>query len=257
MADYSGYICRSLLEYLDSWYEHDTDRTNYAQYLLTMQGSSSVKEMISIYNKVLWKFILKYHALGNEDLVSTTWYDLSSLSVDTRTYWQSLNCFLNENIERFFNSQEYSNKLSLECFVNLRDAINRTAIQQRILSKSSEDVTIIKDDLLSAMEFVDDAPNHLSPYNIGANGYLECKPKYIENVKFLIKHGFIRSIKDISFEASTKITYFPNTQSLIACVLITGIVVLILAFFMAKISLMTLIIIIGLPGALISILRKG
>lgn len=66
MDKYNSYSCSNMLNYLDSWYESDTEQTNYAKYLLTMLESETIKDMIHIYDKVLWKFLLLYEGLGKE-----------------------------------------------------------------------------------------------------------------------------------------------------------------------------------------------
>ena len=214
MSKYQSYSCSNLLEYFDSWYEHDTDRTNYAQYLLTMQDASSVKDMIGIYDKVLWKFIVRYHGIGKEELVSELWYNINMLSCDTRVYWESLNVFLNENIKRLFDSQEYSDKLAFECITNLREASNCAKIRKYFFSQSSESVAANKEKILSSLDVVNKATEHITPYNIDTNGYLVYKSKYIENIKYLISIGFIKSIKDITFELNTNISYISDRKGI-------------------------------------------
>ncbi len=259
MSDFNSFSCSHLLEYFDSWYEHDTERLNYAQYLLTMLKENSIKGLIGIYDKVLWKFIVRYNGIGKEELVSETWYNIDDLSIDTRKYWQELNVFLNENIERLFNSQDYSDDLAIACFINVRNAYNCSKIRQSILSKSSDNVKSVVEELKNLLDIVDDAPNHISPYNIDTNGYREYKPKYIESAKKLISYGFVRSIKDRTFEIKNKVSYFPNNKSIFQLIAISTIVLLVifllLTFF--NFSLIPLIILIGAPGALLSFIRKG
>ena len=230
MSKYQSYSCSNLLEYLDNWYANDTDRTNYAKYLLTMQETNTINKLINIYDKVLWKFILQYNGFGKADLVSDTWYNINDLSDDTKVYWKSLNVFLNENIKRLFDSQDYTDKLSLECITNLREASNCDGIRKEILSKSSENVTSIQEKVLSSLSVVNNAPKYISPYNLDTNGCLDYKSKYINNIKYLISLGFIKSIKDSSFELKTNINYIPNTKTLIkiiiCCIAIVPIVIL-------------------------------
>ena len=257
MSDYKSYSCALLLDYFDSSYNSDTDRTDYAQYLLTMLDCNSIKGLIKIYDKVLRKFLVKYNGIGNVELVSESWYNIYSLSNDTRVYWLELNTFLNENIERIFNIQDYSDDLAIACFINLREAHNFNKIWQTILSKSSDNVSNVTEDLENDLYVVNDAPNHISPNDIGTNGYRDYKSKYIKSIKKLINYGYIRSIKDKTFELKNKISYFPNKKSLFQFV---AIILIALIFFMLVItyfdfSLFTLIILIGLPGALISFLR--
>ena len=258
MSKYDSYPCNKLLEFFDSWYEHDTDSFNYAQYLLTMQDAHSIKDLIKIYDKVLWKFIVRYTGMGEEDLVSNTWYNMNDISMDAEEYWQDLNAFLNENIVRLFNSQDYSDELAVKCIINLREASNYYSSRQSISSKSSAEASSIIDKLESSLSVVNDAPNHISPYNLETNGYREYKPIYINSIKELISHGYIKSIQDSTFELKTKIYYFQDNKSMVKFVVIMAIMLivffLVMGFF--KFDLITLIILIGIPGALISFLRK-
>lgn len=256
MSKYQSYSCYKLLELFDSWYEHDTDRLNYAQYLLTMQNAQSIKDMIEIYNKVLWKFILRYNGIGKEDLVSETWYDINTLSIDTREYWRSLDVFLNENILRLFNSQDYTDELAVECFINLRETSNYYSSRQSIISKSTAEASSTMDKLESSLSIVTDAPNHISPYNLETNGYREYKPKYIDSIKEILRHGYIKSIKDSAFELKNKIYYFQDNKSVVKFVAIMAIILIIVCLALSKIDFITIILLIGIPGALISFLRK-
>ena len=213
------YPYSKLIEYLDGWYEHDTDRTNYADYLMSMKNEKSIKKFIRIYNKVLWKFLVKFEGLGDEELVPESWYNIDYMPNTTKAYWRSLNAFLNENIKRLFDTQEYTDKLALECITNLRETSNCDSIRQEIFSISSENVTSIKEKILSSLSVVNEAPEHISPFNIDTNGYIEHRKKYIENVKYLISLGFIKSIKDTTFEMKTKISYIPDTKTLVIIVI--------------------------------------
>lgn len=213
MDKYSTYCCSNLLNYFDSLYENDTDCTSYADFLLSMQSESKIEDLIKNYDKCLWKFIVNYEAGGKEEFVSDTWYDFNALPDDTKKYWSELNCFLNENIERLFFSQEYSDKFALECITNLRESPNYRTIRNGIFAKSSENVTSLKDKIISSLEIIDLAPRRISNLKTDSNGYIKQKNLYIENIKFLIKKGFIKSIKDITFESKSNISYFSGNYS--------------------------------------------
>ena len=58
MSDYKSYSCSNLLEYLDECYKIDTEDINYAQYLLDMLKTNSIKEIIEIYDKILRKLLI-------------------------------------------------------------------------------------------------------------------------------------------------------------------------------------------------------
>ena len=217
MSNYESYSCAKLLCYLESIYEHDTDRTNYAKLLLTMQEANSVKALMNIYDKVLWKFIQEYYG----HYVSETWYDINNVSSEAKDYWRSLNAFLNENIKRIFDSQEYSDKLSLCCLTNLRESWNCISIWQDILSKSSDIIHAKSNEIQSLLSIIDNITEKITPYNINTNGYIESKKEYKESIKHLKRMGFIKSIKDTTFESRTNISFFPDTKTVIIIILFT------------------------------------
>lgn len=212
MTDYQSYSCANLLQYFDSYYEHDTIPLNYAQYLLSMQDAHSLKKLIHIYNKVLWKLIVFTNGNVKEELISDTWYNIDHIYSETADYWKELNSFLNENIKRLFDSNDYTDKIAIKFFVNLREAPNRNSIQEYIISKSSANVSSMKDKLSSSLTIIEDAPKQISPYEIGTNGYRKQTSIYIDSIKYLTSQGFIKSIKDKAFESKTEISYLTTQK---------------------------------------------
>ena len=85
---------------------------------------------------------------------------------------------------------------------------------------------------MSSLAVINEAPDHISPYNLDTNGYLDYKSKYIENVKYLISLGFVRSIKDTTFEMKTKISYMPDAKSWVYLILACIVLIPLVALFM-------------------------
>lgn len=230
MTNFESYSCSNLLKYLDGCYANSTDSTNYASYLLTMKEATSVKKLINIYNEVLWKFILSYTAMNDIELVPNTWYDINTIPYKAKDYWTELNTYLNQHIKRLYFTNEYTDELAFACIANLREAPNCVSIREKIVNNSSENVKSNIGKLVASFDVVNDAPNHLSPYNIGTNGSKEYRIKYVENVKYLISLGFIRSIKDKTFEKKAGISYFPDNKSIWMFILIIIILIPIAIF---------------------------
>lgn len=255
MNDYKSYSCSNFLVFLDRC-ESASDHID-AKYLLSMQDATSIKKMIDIYDNVLWKFILKYMGLGKEENIPASWYDIYSLPKVSREYWWSLNTFLNENIERLFNSQKYTDELSFACIMNLREAPNHIAIRDDIISKSSVAVNSVKDMILSSLAVVTDAPSHISHYNLGSKYHEDLASKYSESMRYLESMGYVKSIKEKTFERKNEIKNPQEKKRLMIFIVVFALIMLLSLYIFTKIDLMTIIILIGAPGALISMIKKG
>lgn len=221
--DDSNYSYTSLFQYLDNRYAGDTERQNYAHVLESMKHDQKVKALVGKYNKLLRKIMLiKY---GSEDNFPFHWVEY--MTNDQQWLWEELKAYLNEQIQRIFDESPYSDELALECIVNLREGKNTERICSYIASKSSGEVNSRLNAIDSCKKTVLDAPEHMSEFNIDTNGYREYKPHYINDIKYLIKNGYHKGYNDSYFEIKAKISYFPNTKSLvlyiITCIAIASI----------------------------------
>ena len=250
---YNPYI--ALFDFFDSRYRNDTDRTNYADVLKTMLGKSKIKQLIVTYNKVLKKLL--QFTYGGDEYISSSWYS-DGLTTSYNWVWESLKAYLNDQIKRVFEETPYSDKLALECIVNLREGRNQEQIRCYILSKSSDDVKALVENLISCQRRVLEAPKHMSPYNMDTNDYREYKPKYIDDIKFLIKKGYHKGYNDVYFEMQTNVIYMPDAKSYLLMVfvyiLVLGIYML-FVWLLLDLGFLGIIIAIGLPGALIKFLK--
>lgn len=211
-----------LFSYFDSRYGGDTERTNYVNVLKSMTKEKDVSGLVSTYNKVLHKLLI--FAYGTEENISTSWYNFGLLLCEYRI-WNDLKAYLNEQIKRVFDTIPYSDKLSLECLTNLRESRNEDNIKEYILSKSSEEVITTFKQITVCRQIVHDAQKHVSLHHEGTNDYREYKPKYIDNIKFLIKNGYHKGYDDTYFELKANVMYFPDTESILLFVLLLIILV--------------------------------
>ena len=247
------YINTILEQFFEDWYPHDTDPTDYVQLLRGMNDENSIKELVKIHDKLLDKILsLRYRLLTKPD----DWYRYDYLPDDNSSLLNELDFFLNIQIERVFNSyNETTEEMELECLVNLRPAINRNGITQNMLPKCSEHVRKVYEDIKPSIIFKEEAPEHLTPYNIQTNEYNANLLPYIQTMKKLIKLGYQKDLRDSAFENRANISYIQDSKSLIYIILpiiITIPIVIFLIYAIGKAILFVLIIL-----ALLSYVWKG
>lgn len=243
----------SMFSYFDSRYGGDTERINYAHVLESMKNEKKVSSLVNTYNKVLYKILLIYYR--SVDNFPSYWVEF--MTEDQQWLWDDLKSYLNDQIKRVFNETPYTDTLALECITNLRDGLNEGKIRSYITSKSSDEVLAILNNIVKCKETVKDAPKHMSQFNIDTNDYIEYKPQYINDIKFLIKNGYHKGYNDEYFETKAKISYFPNTQSVWVFILLIIIILPLSIYLLKDVSPITIIIILGIIGALPKLLLTG
>ena len=245
------YINSKLEQFFKDWYPHDTDRTDYVQVLRDMNEVNSIKKLVEIHDRLLDKILsLKYQLIS----MPTEWYLYDHSSEEL----MELDSLLNKQIERVFDScNKPTDDFEIKCLVNLRPAKNRIEVFKNILPRCSENVRKVYEDIRQCIKIKEDAPTHLTPYNINTNEYKDNLNPYIHAIKRLIKTGYIRDLRDISFETQAKIEYIQDIKSLLLIIPIVLLLIFVFAYFFSKVGIFSLILLMGLPGALISFLKKG
>ena len=218
----------ALLNYFDSRYGGDTERTNYAHVITSMKRETTVNSLVKTYNKVLHKILLIYYR--SEDNFPSYWVEF--MTEDQQWLWEDLKAFLNDQIKRVFNETPYSDQLALECVTNLREGRNDWTIRRYIASKSSEEVNAFLKRIEECKKTVHEAPKHMSQFNMDTNDYRDYKPKYIDDIKFLIKNGYHKGYNDVYYEMQTKISYMPDTKSWLYLILACIVLIPLVAFLM-------------------------
>ena len=228
------------------------DRTNKADVVRSMESEPKISGLLKKYNKVL-KMILQI-IYESKDNFPKSWYYYNA--ADINVIWHELNAFLNTQIKRVFDEKEYTDKLALECIVNLRGAKNKDIISNYIISKSTEDVKSKEKEIVECTKIVREAPHYMN--DVDSINYKEHMPKYIKSIKYLIKNGYHKDFRDASFESQANIYYFESIKTLVFPLLsIIAILVVYgsLIWLLRDVSIFTIIVLIGLPGALISYLK--
>lgn len=245
-----------LVDYFNSQYPHDTDRVDYAQYLLSMNDKYSIDDFVKIYNDVLAK-LLSY-LYGDSENYPSSWWDYSTHYILYPSKLKELDLFFNKQVERLFDARkELNDKFILKCIVNLRPVNNRNKIAQRFIASYQEPGKKGIYDAVSSMKEVEKARKHISPYNIDTNEYREYRDLYIEEIKKLIKLGYVKDLKDISFETDTNIKYIASIKPMLLSFLLAIPLVAIFVYLLKDVSLLGLIVIIGLIGAVPKLLLTG
>ena len=229
MEDKDNYS--AMLNYFDSRYGSDSESTNYANVIKSMKRLHNVSSLVDTYNKVLRKLLI--FAYGSEEYISELWVEYG-LTCDYQWVWEDLKSFLNDQIKRVFDETEYSDNLALECITNLRKGSNDATLRKYIVSKSSEEVNAALKQIEACEMTVHEAPKHMSQFNIETNDYREYKPKYIRDIKYLIKNGYHRGYDDVYYEIKSKISYIPDTKTLVyiilSCIVLVPIIMLLMEY---------------------------
>lgn len=218
----------SLFDYFNSRYGGDTERMNYTYVLESMKQEQKVHSLVKTYNKVLKKILLIYYR--SEENFPSYWVEF--MTEDQQWLWEDLKAYLNDQIKRVFDENPYSDELALECIVNLREGRNDGVIRSYISSKSSDKVNSALKNILACKKTVHEAPKHMSQFNMDTNDYREYRPQYINDIKFLIQNGYHKGYNDNYYEMQTKISYFPDTKSLIIFVFLILLLIPVALFVM-------------------------
>lgn len=247
------YINTILEQFFKDRYPYDTDKTDYVQLLRGMNDEETIKGLVKAYNKLLDKILsLQYNLLTKPD----DWYRYNHLPNENSSLLKELDYFLNKQIERVFDScDEITEEMELQCLVNLRPAKNRNNIIQNILSKCSEHVKNEYEEIKTSIIIKEEAPEHLTPYNIQTNEYNANLLPYVQAMKTLIKSGYIKDLRDSAFESHAKISYIQDTRSFIIIIVSIVIVIPIAIFLVYAIGKAIFFVLIIL--SLLSFIWKG
>ncbi len=226
MTDYSKYSYSRLLEFLEGRYIHDTDSVNYANYLLNMESQTTIKALITIYDKLMLK--LRIYVYG-EKYVPDYWF-LFEVWAGQKSYLAfDLHKCLNENILRLYmNEQNPSEQFCYNCLANLRYCDNMDNIHNMIIEKQGGLDDTVLSNIKNTREGVYNLRNEAFEYGPGTNGMKLIEERYRNCRDFLDKYGYLESIIEKTFEINKQIfigkpiqfTWKTITFIIIVCVVI-------------------------------------
>ena len=226
----------------------------YARLLYSMYEKSTIEELMEIYDIILERIVVKM--FGKEYWEENDWYNYDNWEDGSIDMLKSLNSYLNIQIERVFNNcppEDY-----LKCYVNLRDADNYSEVIN-IIKKKLPNGGDIPTDVNDALPIV-----YLGPrYMIASNQKYFFKKLYLNSLKTLENNGYIKSIRDITFEEQVNlidvkkkeivlISQISQNMGKIIIFIIVLLITLGIAFLFSKIiSLLTFPILFFLIGLLL------
>ncbi len=275
-ADCSHNPYKHLFEYIENGCQKVDEKRDFVKYLHSMEQADSMEQLISIYNNI---FKLLAVIFFGTNKMPRSWYQPKTWGHNKGDLVEELNCFLNENILKWFQRQDNATlELCNLCLSNLRDCENTVTIKDQLLQYSGYVSSLSR---IVKRHFSIRQKIELSyPYE---NEY---KNLYITISKNLAGHGRIFDVAEVAFGEEYGISYdglaeeykkeveeekkreerlriikvrenrgkkIENIVILLICISLF----FALAYFLLKYGIIGLIILIGLPGALIAFIKKG
>lgn len=202
MANYNSYTYSRLLEHLeDNIIIKKGQQVNCSEFLLTMNQSTSIKEMFDIYNKV---------------------YDVIRETSGSISYWElELNLCLNENIKRLYlTAKEPTDDFCNACLANLRRCNIVDDIIALITKKQGKHILPATQEITTAQHYMTEATLGMRMKKPGQYPTKDSPvvEKYFIATAVLLKYGFIESeaehklIEDYGIKPTTPIQDYINFQ---------------------------------------------
>jgi hypothetical protein len=272
MVDYSNHPYVKLLTHIEKGCQRLKEERDFIGYLLLMEHAASIEILIKIYNNIFK--LLAQISYGTLDFPNY-WYLSENWGHNNHILVDDLNCFLNENILKWYNRQEIpTEQQSILCLSNLRESENAEDIQNKILERYS--IYHSKEDEKISPLFQMIKMHYYQMKQIATNSKFGFTQGYITNSKILAGYGRIFDVAEIFFGNDYNISYEglaeqykkdielvnnkkeQNILVLILKVLVFILVSVLLILIFDKLSgFFGIIILIGFLGMLPKLLLKG
>ena len=133
-ADCSHNPYKNLFEYIENGCQKVDEKRDFVKYLHSMEQADSIEQLISIYNNI---FKLLAVIFFGTNKMPRKWYQPKTWGHNKEYLVEELNCFLNENILKWFQRQEnVTYEQFTLCLSNLRDCENTVTIKDQLLQYS-------------------------------------------------------------------------------------------------------------------------
>ena len=279
MTDLTKDKYAELLQHISNGCNEIGEKRDYVSFLLSMNKAKSISDLITIYDsiyKLLSRFVWKSEQ-------PSSWFIYKAWDNLEKGYVEKLKCFLNENILKWFYAHGNASPENLKlCIANLRESQNKSDIRSNLLKDVPQDdckelinLSLIinqHDELQTKIEldysFIREKWNSRYKYltkTLAGNGRIFdvneviCCERLGINIETL-RNEYLENLKKRKIiEEQIKITEKENAKKdkifRVICILIMIPVLIFIFWLSTKVSLLTLIILIGLPGALLSYLK--
>lgn len=225
MSDYNKYTYSKLLDFLHNSYLHDTERTDYAEYLLSMESETTLEGMMKIYDSVITKLSkLIFSSIPEHWYIFELWSGQEYLALDVHR------C-LNENILKLYFSQKNpSNTFCYKCLANLRPCDNINDIHNSIVKKQGSLDENILQNIEKTREIIYSSKKDAYIFSPGTNGFNQTTTTYLNSRAFLDDHGFIESVIESNFESHKGIAHHINKYSQVSKIIVITIILIAVIF---------------------------
>lgn len=202
MSDFSQYPYQRLLTYIENECQQQGEERDFINYLLSMEHAESIEHLIKIYDniyKLLAVLFFRTKKLPNE------WYKPETWGYSNEYLIEELNYCLNDNILKWFNSQNSKTKeLCFKCISNLRESKNTSAIEGILYKELTHYIDDVNKEILYFRSRHYTLRKELERYcpnkTVRMNDYIYCS-------SYLAGHGRIFDIAEIKFAKERNITY--------------------------------------------------
>ena len=236
--DYSKYSYSKTLDRLENSFLHGSNRTNYAKYLLNMNGQSNIEALMVIYNK-MFSVLPSFVYIGNS--IPNYWYVFECWAGPSSYMGFDVHKCLNENILRIYTSEANpTDEFAYKCLANLRFCDNVDAIHQQIAEKQPSLDKSVVELISNARKGVYQLRYDAFEYEAGSNGMKIIESRYLDCKRLLLQYGYIESVLEKKFE-NAKDIYAPSLPGEERKKMIISYIV----FAIILVALITLIIFIG------------
>lgn len=198
-ADYIQNPYKYLFEYIENGCQKIGEKRDFVKYLHSMEQSDSMEQLMSIYNNI---FKLLAVIFFGTNKMPSKWYQPKTWGHNKGYLVEELNCFLNENILKWFQRQENKTyKQFTLCLSNLRDSDNTVRIKDQLLQYSGYASSLSQ---IVKKHFSIRQKIELGNLDVIQNEY---KKLYIKISKNLAGHGRIFDVAEVAFGEEYGISY--------------------------------------------------
>lgn len=277
MVDYSQHPHSSLFRFIDDGCQKIDEKRDFVQVLFSMEEAESIDKLINTYDII---FKLLASIVWNTDPLPLSWYISEAWEVEEKKILDELNCYLNENILKCY--RKHNSTDIGQAIINLRKGKNRYAIQNELLKGISQEE-------IKAIEYLIDNRNlHNDLRKQIEQNYTTIKNdlnnRYTRLSYYLVGRGYIFDIAEIECGRRIGISYDDLLDkfkkdverkkeeqeiekvrkkkekiTIIKRSIVVAIIMIPLFFLMSyafnKLGIIGAIVLIGLPGALLSYLK--
>ena len=249
MRDFSNTPYPNLLQYLDEGFMHDTDSTNYADYLLWINQIEDIQNLMNLYS-ITRKKMEHIHTIHHWSSVN--------LSVAT----EELRMFVNDKILSYYlNETQHTDKDLCACLANLLICKNYESTRKVFMQGNEHlntTVLQIHESKKRLLRIKEEYQKNKYPKN--SNGYKMLKSEYQQHLDKLNGLGYVQTDDDINlsqtFDIKPTTAETSSKKKFFIILAVVGVVILgYCCFTNFTVTIASIFALIILLGLLVTIIR--